>query len=193
MHARMGAVRIRDSDLSAMGLVRMSVPWTCPDFNLENLSGGRVGLSESAGNLRMIHFWCAYCPAFRSELLSLEELYERLEGRNFALLSVNNGDPFGEVQQLCRACPVRFPVLLDPLRKTAEAYGVSAVPSTFLLDRKGLAFAKATGARDWSSRAALEMLHRLMGNLGDRNPAGHAADGRVDRKDGSGRIERRKK
>ena len=192
MPARTSAVRIRGSDLSAMGLVRSSIPWKCPGFDLSDLSGRRVSLDRYAGSLVLINFWSIRFEACRREWVSLQGLFEQMEGRDFAILVVNTGDPVSEVQEWCRDRTPRFPILLDPHRTTAEACGVSAVPSTFLLDRDGRVLAKATGAREWSSGAAAEMFRRLLGERVNRHPPGREPAGNIRRGDGSGWRERRR-
>ena len=43
-----------------------------------------------------------------------------------------------------------FTILLDPDNKVGEAYDVSGVPETFIIDRKGRIVAHHVGAFDWS-------------------------------------------
>jgi hypothetical protein len=54
-----------------------------------------------------------------------------------------------------------FPVLLDPSNVTSAAYGVSGIPSTFVIGRKGQLIWNCVGAPNWSDptiRAALKKL-----------------------------------
>jgi alkyl hydroperoxide reductase subunit AhpC len=56
-----------------------------------------------------------------------------------------------------------FPVALDPKMDLANAYGVRALPASFVLDPRGILVAMALGPRDWDgpmARAVVDGLAR---------------------------------
>ena len=56
-----------------------------------------------------------------------------------------------------------FPVLLDPKCETFDLYKVKGIPTTFLVDKKGMMIGKAIGPRDWKSPEVVSLLNRLIG------------------------------
>jgi peroxiredoxin len=65
------------------------------------------------------------------------------------------------VPAFVREHKLSFPIALDPQMEAANAWGVRALPSTFLVDRQGTVAALALGPRAWDNRAA----HGLIGGL----------------------------
>ena len=60
-----------------------------------------------------------------------------------------------------RKTPISMDVLLDPPGVATRAWGVTATPSTFLIDRSGRLVARAVGTRPWTQpegRAVIEAL-----------------------------------
>jgi peroxiredoxin len=65
-----------------------------------------------------------------------------------------------------------FDVLLDPKNAVAEAYNVSGVPETFIIDRQGRIVAHHSGAFDWSQPAIADALEELLKDSKAENVAG---------------------
>ena len=55
-----------------------------------------------------------------------------------------------------------FPAALDPKMDLANAYGVRALPSSFVVDRKGEITALALGPRAWDDDAAHSLIEGLL-------------------------------
>lgn len=60
-----------------------------------------------------------------------------------------------------------FPIALDPGMTLATRYGVRGLPSTFLVDRRGLIQAIAVGPREWDSPDAYAVIETLLDTAGD--------------------------
>jgi peroxiredoxin len=55
-----------------------------------------------------------------------------------------------------------FPVLLDTSNATSAAYGVSGIPSTFVIGRDGKIVWNCVGALDWSNPNVRDALKKLL-------------------------------
>jgi len=133
------------------------------DFNLVDLNGTDVTLNAMRGKVVLLNFWATWCPACRSEMPSLENLYRDFRSdHDFAVLTVSidqDGKP--AVTQFMANNGYDFPVLLDPSNAASAAYGVSGIPSTFVIGRDGQIIWNCAGALNWSDptvRAALKKL-----------------------------------
>jgi hypothetical protein len=56
-----------------------------------------------------------------------------------------------------------LPILLDPKGAAAEAWGVDGIPTTVIIDRRGMERARLEGAADWSSAGAAALVRKLVG------------------------------
>jgi len=116
---------------------------------LSDLTGAPVVLPDAyAGKVLAIHFWASWCaPCFR-EIDALESLFGEYRARGMAPVSVNVGETPGVVADALRNRTVSYPILLDTDSTTARLYGVVGLPTTFVLDRKGVTAVKVLGEID---------------------------------------------
>jgi cytochrome c biogenesis protein CcmG, thiol:disulfide interchange protein DsbE len=116
---------------------------------LSDLTGARVVLPDAyAGKVLVVHFWASWCaPCFR-EIDALESLFGEYRARGLAPVSVNVGETQGVVADALRNRTVSYPILLDTDSATAKLYGVVGLPTTFVLDRKGVTAVKVLGEID---------------------------------------------
>ena len=116
---------------------------------LRDRTGARVALPDAyGGKVLVIHFWASWCaPCFR-EMDALESLFGEYRARGLAPVSVNVGESEGVVADALRNRMVSYPILLDTDSTTARLYGVVGLPTTFVLDRKGVTAVKVLGEID---------------------------------------------
>ena len=63
--------------------------YAAADFTLPDLSGTAVRLADLRGKIVFLNLWATWCPPCRAEMPSMEALYQRLKGRDFAMLAVS--------------------------------------------------------------------------------------------------------
>jgi cytochrome c biogenesis protein CcmG, thiol:disulfide interchange protein DsbE len=117
-----------------------------PAFQAENLAGGRVKVpADLGGRVVALRFWADWCPYCRKEMAELQPVYARLHPHGLEILAVNVAQSRATAQRFVEPLGIRYPVLLDPDGATARAYGVRALPVTYLLDRYGVVRGKIVG------------------------------------------------
>src|SRR5713226_494838 len=134
------------------------------DFQIEDLAGHPVTLSEMRGKVVFLNVWATWCGPCLEEMPSMETLYDEFKERqDFVILAVSE-DTKGRdtVIPYVTKNGYHFPVLLDPDNKISEAYNVSGVPETFIIDKSGRIVAHHMGAFDWSSADVKEALRELL-------------------------------
>ena len=133
-------------------------------FKLTDLSGDPVSLADLRGKVVFLNIWATWCAPCREEMPSMEKLYERLhDNKGFVMLAVSQDTGSREeVVAYVKKHGYRFDVLLDPQNAVAEAYKVSGVPETFIIDRSGRIVAHHAGAFDWSQPEIRDALDELL-------------------------------
>jgi peroxiredoxin len=110
-----------------------------PKVTLKDLQGFPVKIPEDVrGKVAIVHFWTDYCNFCLVEMPAMENLYQKYRGQGLTILAVNVGQKKELVKAFVNNIRVTYPVLLDLDLKVAGRYGVSAVPRTYFLDRKGV-------------------------------------------------------
>ena len=108
-----------------------------PDFTLKSKSGKNIKLNEYRGDVVMINFWASWCGPCRQEMPALEQLYSRYKDLGFVILGVNLDEDSGKAIGMLNHIPVSFPILFDNDKKISNLYDVTAMPTTYLIDRNG--------------------------------------------------------
>jgi len=108
-----------------------------PDFQLDNLEGQTVSLSDLQGKPVLINFWATWCPPCRAEMPYLEEVYREWSGKGVVLLAINIGETSSQVKEFLQSHSLSLPVLLDTGQNVARRYNIQYIPTTFFIDKDG--------------------------------------------------------
>lgn len=112
-------------------------PIPAADFSLPGRDGKPVSLSSLRGQVVMVNFWASWCGPCRQEFPILDQIYGKYRPMGFTLLGVNVESEADLANRFLAQTPVAFPILFDRDNKTSSLYGVSAMPTTLLVDRQG--------------------------------------------------------
>ncbi|KAF0102515.1 MAG: Thiol-disulfide isomerase and thioredoxin [bacterium] len=117
-----------------------------PAFVAHTLTGAAVKVpADYAGRVVALRFWADWCPYCREEMAALAPVQARLRDRGLTLLAINVAQDADTVARFARGLGIDYPILLDTDGAIARAYGVRALPVTYLLDRDGRVRGKIVG------------------------------------------------
>ena len=154
---------LAEDPVAALSLIRPKPAKDAPAFEVRTPDDGVIRLADFKGKVVFLNFWATWCDPCREEMPSMERLYRAYKERGFVVvaisLDVQGATP---VKPFVKKFGLTFPIGLDPKMTVRETYGVWAVPSTFLIDRKGKRVLFANGARDWDSKAAHAVVESLL-------------------------------
>ena len=108
-----------------------------PIFELPDLSGRPVSLTQYEGKIVLIDFWATWCGPCRMSMPVLEDLQKEYPDE-LVLLAVNLQEPLDEVRDYVKAQRIRSRVLLDEEGKVGTVYGSESIPMQVLIDQKGI-------------------------------------------------------
>jgi len=109
-----------------------------PEFSLPSLSGSTVSLASLRGKVVLIDFWAQWCEPCKKELPQLDKLAKEFAGKNVVVLAVNLDKTKDNAQRLAQQLCLSLPVLLDPAGSVAATYDLPKMPTSFLVDKKGI-------------------------------------------------------
>jgi len=92
----------------------------------------------------------------------METLYLRYKDQGLEMLTVNLRESFLVVRQFVRSGGYTFPVLMDTDGKIGNVYGVSAIPTSFIIDRKGNMIGRLVGSIYWDTPEVFAAIEAML-------------------------------
>ena len=125
------------------------------DFTLKDQYKNVHTLSEYEGKTVFLNFWATWCPPCKAEMPHIEEIYKEygLNKEDVVILGVaspNLGKEGSEehIKEFLKEEGYTFPVVMDYNGEFVYKYGISAFPSTFIIDKEGYVTQYVPGGMD---------------------------------------------
>jgi DsbE subfamily thiol:disulfide oxidoreductase len=111
-----------------------------PEFTLNDLNGKSIKLKDmiSQNKVTLVNFWATWCPPCRGEIPELIELHKKYASQKVALMAIDLQEDPGQVKSFAKEKGMNFTVLVDNTGMVANQYRVSGIPTTFIVDSKGI-------------------------------------------------------
>jgi peroxiredoxin len=119
---------------------------TAHDLALPGLADP-ISLAQFRGQVVLLDFWASWCGPCAQSFPWLESLHLRLRDRGFTVLGVNVDKQRKKADAFLSGRPVSFPVAFDPQGGAAAAYTLPGMPTSYLIDRRGVLRRIHTGFR----------------------------------------------
>ncbi len=110
-----------------------------PQISVLDLHDATVKLSDFKGKVVVLRFWATGCKACVAEMPLLDGFRKKYSENDLAVLGVNVGGSKELVEAFAKGLNITFPVLYDPAMIAAKKYGIRSVPTTYFIDRNGIA------------------------------------------------------
>ncbi len=134
--------------------VRVDVPEDAPAFSLTSLEGDALQLADFEGQTVVLNFWASWCGPCRAEVPAFNRFAAEHPEVAVLGLAVQSGGK-AEVERAAAQFGIDYPVAIAD--SISDSYGVSALPTTVVVDGDGRVVAAHAGALSLSAleRAAL--------------------------------------
>ncbi|HZW78290.1 MAG TPA: TlpA disulfide reductase family protein [Flavobacteriaceae bacterium] len=129
------------------------------DWTIFNRENNAVNLAEFEGEVVIINFWATWCPPCVAEMPSFQKLYSDYQDQvSFLFVTSEDNSP---VEKFLEKHGYELPVYFQKFAAPAELDS-RALPTTFVLTRKGEIAVKETGVADWNSKKIRNLLDKLI-------------------------------
>ena len=112
--------------------------FAAPNFTLDSTQGESFTLADLKGKVVLVNFWATWCPPCRAEMPAIDAAYRANKDAGFVVLAVDQMESADVVNAFGVKYNLSFPLLLDGDGAINRQYLVSALPTSFFVDRKGV-------------------------------------------------------
>jgi peroxiredoxin len=126
--------------------IPVAVDYPSPELNLIDISGNQASLKDYQSQVVLVNNWATWCPPCRAEMPTLREYFEDHQEQGFTVIAIEAGEPVSEVAKFADEYGLTFPVWADPDQKALVAFRNSALPNSYVIDRRGQVRLAWTGA-----------------------------------------------
>jgi thiol-disulfide isomerase/thioredoxin len=116
-----------------------------PDFDEKDTAGKPLSAANYKGKVVLIDFWATWCPPCRMELPNILAIYNKYHDQGFEVIGISLDADRQQLDKFLKDQKMPWPQYNDGKfwdTKLVLKYGVSQLPTTYLLDGKGIIIAK---------------------------------------------------
>ena len=108
-----------------------------PGFTAKTFDGKEISLADYRGKIVFVDFWASWCSPCRESLPMYDKLAADFGADDFAVIAVNLDETASDARKFIAQHPVRYTIVQNPQGDIPKAFGVSGMPSSYLIDRDG--------------------------------------------------------
>ena len=130
-----------------------------PDFTLASTEGGSFHLYDNIGKKTILITFLSVRDTFVRQVIEvMKSLYSRYKREDMEIVRIAVNNSSEEVAQFKKDFHVNFPILVDGQGDVAKLFGVSEIPTTFVINKKGK-------IRYVSTKTSLDTLNAVLTKL----------------------------
>ena len=132
-----------------------------PDFSIVTIDGKEISLSDFRGKVVLIDFWASWCVPCIVATPKLLKLYEEFHDRGLEIIGVSLDLALEHARTFIEHQGIPWPQYWDGKGyegKLVQLFRVRAIPTLFLIDRKGIIRGRWLGLAEEEVRKTLEEL-----------------------------------
>lgn len=134
-----------------------------PGFTARTFDGKEVSLADFRGKIVFVDFWASWCSPCRESLPMYDKLAADFGTDNFAIIAVNLDETAADAKKFIAQHPVRYTIVQNPQGDIPKAFGLSGMPSSYLIDRDGKVRQRYVGFEPTDISALKNEIAKLIG------------------------------
>jgi cytochrome c biogenesis protein CcmG/thiol:disulfide interchange protein DsbE len=113
-----------------------------PDFSVSSVAGARgaVSLKQLHGKVVLVDFWGTFCTPCKSSFPKLQALNAKYAGSGLEIVGISEdeAEDKAKIPAFANTYGAKFAIGWDEDRSISQRYQPETMPSSFLIDKKGI-------------------------------------------------------
>ncbi len=134
---------------------------SAPGFTLKSLEDQEITLTSLKGKVVLLDFWATWCGPCREAIPHLAEIHKNYQDKGLVVIGMNVDKGEREVvRRFVKSMEIPYPILLAS-EEVVRSYGVTALPTTVLIDKDGKIREKIVGFNSAIAKQVAERTREL--------------------------------
>jgi len=121
-------------------------PKGAPDFELDNIAGGKLTSADLKGKVAVLDFWATWCEPCWSEIPKYNKLKADFDGKDVEIVGITVQSPRADIQPKAKELGIKYTVLVGNDALEDEFGGMIGYPTTFIVTKDWKIYKKYMGA-----------------------------------------------
>ena len=121
-----------------------------------------INLEKLKGKVVYLDFWASWCAPCRKSFPWMNNIHSRFDSNKFTIIAVNLDTSKADAKKFLQSVPAKFDIAYDPDGTVAEKYHLKAMPSSYLIDKRGNLVFAHKGYRESETAEIEEKIHQLI-------------------------------
>jgi thiol-disulfide isomerase/thioredoxin len=117
-----------------------------PEFELENIAGGKLKAADLKGKVSIIDFWATWCEPCWSEVPKYNKMLEEFSGKGVQIVGITVESPYKDIKPKAQELGIKYTVLVGNDNVQDGFGGMIGYPTTFIVTKDWKIYKKYMGA-----------------------------------------------
>lgn len=122
----------------------------------------RYDTGHTGDKVLYMDFWASWCGPCAKSFPFLSKLHHDLKEKGLQVIGINLDEKPEDAERFLAKFPVDFPIVSDPGQQCARKFDVEAMPSSYLVDRRGIIHHVHLGFRSGDAKELRRMVEQLL-------------------------------
>ena len=118
-----------------------------PEFDLENIAGGKLKSADLKGKIAVIDMWATWCGPCKLEIPRFNKLTEDYKDKKVQIVGITIESPYADIKPTVQETGIKYSVLVGNDAVVDGFGGVFGFPTTFIVTPEWKIYKKYLGAQ----------------------------------------------